>query len=83
MLSYCNHRGNWESGLDSILRTIMCSHADVVIFPLQDILGYGSDTRMNRPGVPYGNWGFRITKEQLDGIDLGYWKYLNGLYCRD
>lgn len=24
---------------------------------------------MNVPGVPNGNWAFRVTQEQLDGID--------------
>ena len=33
--------------------------------------GIGKDTKMNVPGVPNGNWAFRVTQEQLDGIDKG------------
>ena len=58
-----------------------CS-ADTVIFPLQDLLMYGSDTRMNVPGVESGNWGWRVTEEQLRSIDTERLKYLNELYGR-
>jgi hypothetical protein len=34
-------------------------------FPLQDVLGLGSEARMNLPGRQAGNWGFRFTWEQL------------------
>lgn len=82
MLEYCNYAGAWENGLGAILKSILASHAEVVIFPIQDVLGYGSDTRMNRPGVQYGNWQFRVTSDQLDSIDTGLWDHLNRLYCR-
>ena len=29
------------------------------------------------PGVPNGNWAFRVTQEQLDGIDKKWLKELN------
>jgi hypothetical protein len=34
--------------------------ADTVIVPLQDVLGLGSVARMNVPGVPRGNWAWRV-----------------------
>ena len=67
---------------DTILRTLLRTSAERVIFPIQDILGYGADTRMNTPGVAVGNWAYRVTADQLDGIDRGYWKWLNRLYGR-
>ena len=82
MLEYCGHTYDFKSGLDSIIRTIFASHAKLVILPIQDILGFGSDTRLNTPGVADGNWGFRITKEQLDGVDIEKFKRLNSLYRR-
>lgn len=82
MLEYCNHTGDWKGGTISIIKTIMASHADTVIFPIQDILGYGSDTRMNRPGVAEGNWQYRVTSDQLKLIDSQMWKRLNSLYGR-
>ena len=47
------------------IRTLMASVADVVMFPLQDVLGLGSEARMNLPGRPSGNWGWRFTAGQL------------------
>ena len=82
MLSYCGHRGEWQSGCDTILRTLLRTSAERVIFPIQDILGYGADTRMNTPGVAVGNWAYRVTADQLDGIDRGYWKWLMRMYGR-
>ncbi len=82
MLDYCNHQEDWKSGTMSIIKAILSSHASRVIFPIQDILGYGSDTRMNRPGVATGNWQYRVTKEQLESIDKELWKRLNRLYGR-
>ena len=42
----------------------------------------GKDTKMNVPGVPNGNWAFRVTQEQLDGIDKKWLKELNDVYYR-
>ncbi|RUL86866.1 4-alpha-glucanotransferase [Tautonia sociabilis] len=36
------------------------SVADTAIAPLQDVLGLGSEARMNTPGVGEGNWGWRF-----------------------
>ena len=83
MLEYCGYlSSDWERGYDSILRTLFASHAGVLILPIQDLLGYGSDTRMNIPGTAHGNWQFRITEEQLRGIDKEKFKRFNALYKR-
>lgn len=34
------------------------------------------------PGVPNGNWAFRVTQEQLGGIDKEWLKELNDVYYR-
>ena len=41
------------------------SIAGYVIFPLQDVLGYGSSARMNTPGTASGNWSWRFTEGAL------------------
>ncbi len=83
MLSYCGYDDpNWDKGYDSILRTLFASSAGLVILPIQDLLGYGSDTRLNIPGKADGNWQFRITKEQLDSIDKAKFSLLNKRYSR-
>jgi 4-alpha-glucanotransferase len=48
-----------------MIRTLMASVADTVLFPLQDVLGVGSEGRMNLPGSSSGNWRWRFRKEQL------------------
>lgn len=83
MLEYCGYISpDWERGYDSILRTMFASHAGLLIIPIQDLLGYGSDTRLNIPGKADGNWQYRITKEQLDGIDKQKFRRFNELYKR-
>ena len=48
-----------------MIRTLMASVADTVIFPLQDVLGVGSEGRMNLPGTSSGNWRWRYRAEEL------------------
>ncbi len=82
MLDYCGHQKEWQSGCNSIIRTMFASHASLVMMPVQDLLGYGADTRLNTPGRADGNWAYRVTKEQLESIDKSYFKQLNRLYFR-
>ncbi len=48
-----------------MLRLAVASVADTAIFPVQDLLGLGSDARMNVPGTPTGNWTFRVAEASL------------------
>jgi len=41
------------------------SPAQTAIYPLQDILGLGSEARMNVPGREQGNWAWRFEWDQL------------------
>lgn len=41
------------------------SVANTAIIPLQDLLGLGSDGRMNRPGTASDNWTYRYEEGQL------------------
>ena len=43
---------------------------DTAIVPLQDVMGLGTDARMNVPGRMEGNWCWRFTEEQLREDDL-------------
>jgi 4-alpha-glucanotransferase len=49
-----------------LIRVALGSVADSAIVPLQDVLGLGSEARMNLPGRPDGNWSWRFTADQLD-----------------
>ncbi len=44
----------------TMIRLAMASVARLCIFPLQDVLGLGSEARMNRPGQARGNWSWRF-----------------------
>lgn len=51
------------------IRTAMSSIAAYSIYPIQDVLGFGSDCRMNTPSVSAGNWQFRYRPYYLsDGL---------------
>ncbi|WP_084605224.1 4-alpha-glucanotransferase [Desulfonatronum thioautotrophicum] len=49
----------------AFVRMGMQSVADVVVFPLQDILGLGGESKMNVPGVANGNWSWRMPPDAL------------------
>lgn len=42
------------------IAAVMTSTAVLAIFPLQDVLGLGSEARMNIPGRATGNWRWRM-----------------------
>ena len=70
VFDYCgNVSGDFSEGVSSIKRTLLASVAPIVIFPIQDVFGFGADTRMNTPGRAKGNWAYRITRDQLDYVD--------------
>ena len=48
-----------------MIRAAMGSIARYAIYPIQDLLGFGSDCRMNTPSVAGGNWAFRFRKDHL------------------
>ncbi len=49
-----------------LIRLALASVADLAVVPHQDLLGLGSDCRMNTPGRGDGNWRFRLTPWMLD-----------------
>src|SRR6266511_962690 len=51
---------NWD-----FIRLALSSVADTAIIPLQDVLGLGSEARMNVPARESGNWSWRYTADQL------------------
>jgi 4-alpha-glucanotransferase len=66
-----------------LIRTGLASEADVAIFPVQDVLGLGSHARMNTPGVPTGNWSWRLKPAELKTTQLHKLKKLVSTYERD
>ncbi len=88
-LDYCSFSGgNWGEGgyrsasCRAITEAVWRSASNTAIITLQDMCGFGSDARMNKPGVAEGNWEFRTTRETIDGIDADYFRHINSLYRR-
>lgn len=48
-----------------MIRLALSSTARMAILPLQDLLGFGGDCRMNRPGTVRGNWAWRCASRFL------------------
>jgi len=57
--------GEADAMPDSMIETVLKSPAALAVLPLQDILGLGSDARMNVPGTVRGNWAWRFDWAQL------------------
>ncbi|MDP8214338.1 MAG: 4-alpha-glucanotransferase [Candidatus Euphemobacter frigidus] len=51
---------NWK-----IISAVQHSSADTVIIQLQDVLGLGSESRMNTPGTDSGQWKWRFQAELI------------------
>jgi 4-alpha-glucanotransferase len=60
-----------RTGLDprephwSLIRLALASRARLAVVPAQDVLGLGSEARMNTPGQQDGNWSWRLEPGQL------------------
>jgi len=49
----------------SLIEVALTSKASLAVILAQDVLRLGSDARMNRPGVPLGNWTWRLAPGAL------------------
>ena len=66
----------------SMIRLAMSSTANQAITPLQDLLGLGSQARMNTPGVGNGNWEWRYSQAMLTPTMSEQLKQMTELYGR-
>lgn len=77
---YLNSQGDqihWD-----FIRAALASVGALALFPMQDLLGLGSDACMNRPGISAGNWTWRFTEEQIDPESAERLLHLTRLYGR-
>lgn len=72
------HDPAW-SLLDAAFRSV----AIMALAPLQDLLDLDSAARMNFPGRAEGNWSWRFTPEQLDGMVAARLRETTLIYGRD
>jgi len=68
---------NW-----TLIRAALASVADTALIPMQDVLGLGSEARMNLPGRASGNWEFRFSWDQVTPAIIGRLRELVELYQR-
>lgn len=72
-LNCCGKAFHWV-----LIRSAMASVSNFALFPMQDVLGLGSDARMNIPGTSESNWEWRMKATDLRDEDaqqlLGYSK---------
>jgi 4-alpha-glucanotransferase len=79
-LKYCGTDGSefhWD-----FIRLAMGSVAHMAIFPLQDVLGLGTEARMNLPSTSIGNWEWRFTEDMLTPTIKQRLKELTRIYER-
>lgn len=68
---------NW-----TFIRALLASVASTVVIPAQDLVGLGSDARMNIPSTSEGNWLWRLFPGQLTPAIADRLRKLSGLYDR-
>jgi 4-alpha-glucanotransferase len=66
----------------AMIRLALGSVGNTVVLPFQDILGLGTDAKMNTPSQATGNWSWRCRPEAFNDELSGRLKYLTHLYGR-
>ncbi len=54
---------NWK-----LIKLLMASNADLIIIPMQDILGLDANARMNQPATDKNNWQWRMNRKALSAL---------------
>ncbi len=79
-LKYLNTKGeeiHWD-----FIRAVLASCADMAVVPLQDLLGLGTEARMNLPNSTSGNWSWRFDAAALTGEIQDRLRDLSELFAR-
>jgi len=79
-LNYLNTTGkeiHWD-----FIRGVLESVANTAVIPLQDLLGLGTDARMNLPNSAQGNWSWRFKEGALSAEIAERLRKLTQLYGR-
>ena len=84
----CDGGYGWASGggkcraTKAFVRALFSSCATLAIVPMQDLCGYGSDTRMNTPGVAEGCWRYRTNYGAIENVDREFLREMIRIYGR-
>ncbi|MEZ5306646.1 MAG: 4-alpha-glucanotransferase [Pyrinomonadaceae bacterium] len=80
-LSYLASDGgeiNWD-----FIRAVWSSVADTAVVPMQDVLGLGTEARMNLPASESGNWKWRMTSDEMSEDVFERLRELTEVYGRE
>ncbi|HDP94225.1 MAG TPA: 4-alpha-glucanotransferase [Candidatus Aminicenantes bacterium] len=66
----------------NIIRLALQSIARLAVIPVQDVLGFGADCRMNTPGRASGNWAWQLKPQDLNPGVLDWLAHLTRVYGR-
>lgn len=84
----CDGGYGWASGAGqcratrAFMRCLIQSCAVLAIIPMQDLCGYGSDTRMNVPGMLGDCWRYRTNYTAINSVDRDFIRNIITTYGR-
>jgi 4-alpha-glucanotransferase len=80
--AYAGREVREDQAADVLIRMALGSVGRMCVIPMQDYLNLGEEGRMNIPGVPGGNWSWRLRPEEAsDGLAVRM-RQLAGIYGR-
>ena len=74
--------GEPAKALQNSIEMVCASTGKMAIYPMQDVLGLGTEARMNTPGTAIGNWGWRFDWKQLNQTQMRFLQELTLKYNR-
>ena len=64
----------------TMIKRLYASRADIVIVPMQDVLGFDSAARMNVPSTTGGNWIWRMKEGAANAKNAAFLSELARTY---
>jgi 4-alpha-glucanotransferase len=71
-----------SDGVWDFIRLALSSVADIAILPMQDVLGLGTEARMNLPSIAENNWRWKMREDQLNPELATRLREMNLIYGR-
>ena len=66
-----------------LIHLALSSPSNLAIFPMQDVLGFGNDCRLNTPGTVINNWQWRCAGRFLNDETADWLSCLTSLFGRN
>ena len=66
----------------AVIRCLWQTSVNLVVAPVQDLLGQDEKSRINTPGCPTGCWTYRLNDIDLASLDADWFKRLNRIFQR-